>query len=69
MPKKLTEGLLIEEIDRLIRTGKIQEMLEENDRRVLVDGLGLSKKDCTILKDIWDKMRDRRKSRSRREKQ
>ncbi len=68
-PKKLTEGLPIEEIDRLIRAGKIQEMLEENDNLVLVDGLGLSKKDCTRLKDIWAKMRDRRKSRSRRKKQ
>jgi adenine-specific DNA methylase len=68
-PKQLTEGLPIEEIDQLIRAGKIQEMLEENDKRILVDGLGLSKKDCTMLKDIWAKMRDRRKSRSRRKKQ
>jgi adenine-specific DNA methylase len=68
-PKQLTEGLPIEEIDQLIRAGKIQEMLEENDNRILVDGLGLSKKDCTMLKDIWAKMRDRRKSRSRRKKQ
>lgn len=67
-PKQLTEGLPIEEIDQLIRAGKIQEMLEQNDKRILVDGLGLSKNDCTRLKDIWAKMRDRRKSRSRRKK-
>ncbi len=68
VPKQIVEGLAIQEIDHLIRTGKIGDLLEENDKRVLVDGLGLSKKDCSMLKGIWVKMRDRRLSRSRRRK-
>ncbi len=66
LPRELVEALPIQEIDHLIRIGKIEDLLEENDKRVLIDGLGLSRKDCDMLKQIWIKMRDRRRSRSRR---
>lgn len=68
VPKKLIDGLPIQEIDEFIRIGKIEELLNENDKKILVDGLGFSKKDCFMLKEIWTKMRNRRMSRSRRNK-
>ena len=58
------EGAMpIREADRLIRTGKLAEVLEFNDRAVLRESLGLSKADCTALKQVWTRMRERRRSR------
>jgi hypothetical protein len=64
-PKQLHEALPLQEIDKLIRSGQLQAVLNENDRLVLMNGIGLSKKDCTMLKNIWTRMRDRRRSRRR----
>jgi adenine-specific DNA-methyltransferase len=68
MPKQLVDALPIQEIDHLIRIGRLEDALEENNRLVLMDGLGLNKRDCDMLKQIWLKMRDRRLSRKRRKK-
>jgi adenine-specific DNA-methyltransferase len=68
MPKQLHEGLSLAEIDRLIRGGDLALVLEENSRKVLVDGIGLSQKECTMMKEIWEKMRERRHSRGRGER-
>jgi adenine-specific DNA methylase len=65
VPKKLVQALPVEELDKLIRIGNLESALKQNDQRVLIDGLGLSKKDCMMLKRIWLKMRDRRVSRRR----
>lgn len=64
-PKQLHEALPLKDIDKLIRSGQLQRVLDENDRLVLMNGIGLSKKDCAMLKNIWTKMRDRRRSRRR----
>lgn len=65
MPKALTQGLPLEEIDRLVRAGRLHDVLEENDA-LLLRPMGLSASDCAMLKTIWIKMRDRRLSRRRR---
>ncbi len=68
MPGQLGKGLIPEEIDKLIRAGRLDDVLLENDKRVLIDSLGLSQEDCRILRNIWLKMRNRRQSRKKRNK-
>ena len=64
VPAKLQGGLPLSEIDKLIRVGKLQDVLLENDRLVLLAS-GLSKSDCVMFREIWIKMRDRRLARRR----
>ena len=66
MPIPLGQGLSIEECDALIRSGRLADLLDENSRLVLVDTIGLSERDCGMLRSIWLKMRTRRSSRRRR---
>ena len=65
MPRVLNGAMPIEEADRLVRTGRIKDVLEHNDKIVLRDSLGLSVTDCRMLMHIGAKMRDRRMSRRR----
>lgn len=66
IPRPLSdEALDLAKVDHLVRGGKLEETLEENDRRILVQQMGLSHRDCAMLKRIWKKMRDRRMSRKR----
>lgn len=65
VPKELGGGLSIEEIDAKIRAGDLEDVLEENDRLILKDRLGLTDSECQLLKGIWNKMRTRRRSRGR----
>ena len=51
---------------RLTRAGRLDDVLEENARIVLMGHMGLPKADCFLLRDIWTKMRDRRMARRRR---
>jgi adenine-specific DNA methylase len=66
MPATLNGAIPLSECDRLIRAGRLDEVLEENARIVLMGHMGLSKSDCFTLRDIWTKMRDRRNARRRR---
>ncbi|MHC4661713.1 MAG: Eco57I restriction-modification methylase domain-containing protein [Planctomycetota bacterium] len=66
MPTKLTTALPLAECDRLIRSGHLDDVLDENSRLVLMGSMGLSRTDCMLLRKIWTKMRDRRLARSRR---
>ena len=66
MPAHLAQGVPIHECDSLIRSGRLEDLLEENSRRILMDALGLSKGECRQLRDIWLKMRNRRSARRRR---
>lgn len=68
LPHNLEGALPIEECDRLIRAGRLKDILEENDKRVLMEVVGLSQRECTMLRKIWEKMRDRRISRKKRQK-
>lgn len=65
MPATLNGALPLRECDRLTRAGRLDEVLEENARIVLMGHMGLSKSDCFTLRDIWTKMRDRRNARRR----
>ena len=68
MPAKLNGALPLEECDRLTRAGRLDTVLEENARIVLMGHLGLSRLETFMLRDVWTKMRDRRIKRRRRER-
>ena len=63
MPAKLNGAMPLADADRLIRLGRLDDVLEENARVVLRGHMGLSATDCKSLQGIWKKMRDRRMSR------
>lgn len=65
VPARLASGLPLSECDRLVRDGRLNDVLRENDRLVLTGAMGLSHRDCQILRGIWEKMRDRRMARRR----
>lgn len=65
MPAVLNGALPLSECDRLTRAGKLDEVLEQNARIVLMKHMGLSKAECMMLRDIWFKMRDRRMGRKK----
>jgi adenine-specific DNA-methyltransferase len=64
LPAALEGALPVEEADGLIRKGKLQQVLDENSRLVLMP-MGLTAGDCAMLSEIWLKMRDRRNARRR----
>ena len=68
MPAQLNGAMPLAECDRLTRAGRLDDVLEENARIVLMGHMGLSQTDCHLLRDIWAKMRDRRMARRRRGK-
>lgn len=68
MPGTIGTGLDPVEIDQLIRAARLDDVLLENDKRILIGGLGLSSQDCRTLRNIWLKMRNRRQSRKKRGK-
>ena len=65
LPRTLGPGLHATEIDALVRSGRLQDALTQNDRQVLMGNIGLTQAECTMLREIWTKMRERRRSRSR----
>jgi adenine-specific DNA methylase len=65
MPATLAKAMSMKECDRLVRSGRLDAVLEYNARAVLHDGIGLGRSDCTMLRNIWEKMRDRRGKRRR----
>ena len=66
MPGELCQGLPVNECDRMIRSRSLEDLLRENSRLILVDGLGMSESECQTLRDIWLKLRNRRNARRRR---
>jgi adenine-specific DNA methylase len=65
VPKKLSGALALGECDRLVRGGRLTDVLKENDQLILRAQIGLSRGDCKLLLGVWEKMRDRRMSRRR----
>ena len=65
MPAKLGPAMSIQEADRLVREDRLADVLEENNRLVLMGQMGLSRNDCRLLQTVWEKMRDRRLGRRR----
>jgi adenine-specific DNA-methyltransferase len=66
MPATLNGAMPLSECDRLTRAGRLDDVLEENARIVLMGHMGLSSADCALLRAIWTKMRDRRMARRKR---
>lgn len=66
VPAQLTQAISIYECDELIRSGRLEELLKENSTRVLVNGVGLSRRECEILQKVWNKLSMRRRRRGRR---
>lgn len=66
MPADLGPAMPIDESDRLVRNNRLSDVLDENDRLVLKEHMGLSAADCRMLRGIWEKMRNRRLARRRR---
>jgi adenine-specific DNA methylase len=65
MPSQLCAAMPLNETDRLVRAGRLEYVLEENARMILRDQMGLSVAECSMLKSVWTKMRDRRSARQR----
>ena len=62
----LGAALPLAEADRLIRAGRLDAVLAENDRLVLREAIGLSAAECSCLREAWQRMRNRRTGRRRR---
>lgn len=65
MPATLGSALPLDECDRLVRDGRLGAVLDENDRLILRESMGLSAAECRMLRGIWEKLRDRRLARRR----
>lgn len=68
VPDILDTAVPLWEADRLVREGRLGDLLEENDRVLLMGSLGLTAADCIRLKGVWAKMRNRRMARGKRSK-
>lgn len=66
MPAQLNGALSLVECDKLTRAGRLDAVLEENAKIVLTGHMGLTRRECDMLRNIWFKMRDRRLARRRR---
>lgn len=65
MPAKLGPAMPLDECDRLVRDGRLGDVLDENDRLILQETMGLTAAECLTLRRVWEKMRDRRLARRR----
>lgn len=65
MPAQLNGAMPLEEVDRLVRAGRLDVVLEKNAKIILRDHMGLTTGECALLKSVWTQMRDRRNSRRR----
>ena len=65
MPATLNGAMPLAECDKLTRAGRLDDVLDENARIVLMGHMGMSQSDCFVLRDIWTKMRNRRNARRR----
>ncbi|WP_182112336.1 MULTISPECIES: class I SAM-dependent methyltransferase [unclassified Actinotalea] len=64
-PSLVPEGLSAK-VDDLTREGRYDEALDLVDQAVLVEQVGLSIDDILAMRKVWDRMRNRRMSRSKR---
>lgn len=60
IPMKNAERLDINYIDGLIRNNNIEEVLNYTDKILLIDGLGLTDEEVSLLRNVWKKLCDRR---------
>ena len=60
IPMKGAEELDLTYIDKLMRNGKVVDVLDYTDRVLLKKHLGLSDEQVHTLRNIWEKMSNRR---------
>ena len=60
LPLRNTDKLNLEELDGLLRQGDIYAVLAITDEVLLKQGLGLNPHEIQTLRNIWEKLRDRR---------
>lgn len=60
IPMKNAERLDIHKIDLLIREDKIEKVLDYTDQILLIEGVGLTKSEVDMLRNIWIKLSGRR---------
>jgi adenine-specific DNA-methyltransferase len=65
VPDVLDAAVPLPEADRYLRQGALAALLKKNDELVLRGALGLTKKDCGLLRQVWEKLRDRRLARNK----
>lgn len=65
MPAQLNGAMPLTEVDKLVRAGRLDDVLEENAKIILRDHMGLTSAECDLLKSVWTQMRNRRNSRRR----
>ena len=65
IPVKGAEHLDCQLVDKYIRENKIEVVLDYNDHILLEDGLGLSHSEVLMLREIWNRLSDRRVERKK----
>lgn len=65
IPMRMAEQLDFQKIDDWQRKGEIDKILEYTDSVLLREGLGLNDDEIKMLRDIWDKLRNRRLNRNK----
>jgi adenine-specific DNA-methyltransferase len=60
LPLKHAEGLDIFDLHEMLLADRIDDVLEITDKALLIDGLGLSRREAKMLREIWQRLRDRR---------
>lgn len=60
MPLKGADRLDLARLHNLLLKGEIDAVLDTTDKVLLIDSLGLSRRDVRMLRSIWQKLRDRR---------
>src|SRR6266566_8691945 len=63
LPLVGADTLDLNELDRLLREGNIEAVLDITDEVLLRKGMGLSIEETRMLRTIWQKLRDRRVNR------
>lgn len=67
LPLPITGEINIDfnEVDRLLREKKIDEVLDITDRAILIDQYGFNQDEVTLFRSIWRKLSDRRINRKK----
>ena len=60
IPMKFADKLDLNYIDQLMRNKQVEKVLDYTDKILLSEGLGLTNKEIGILRNIWDKLVNRR---------
>lgn len=63
IPLVAAKRLDVEKLDALLRKGKLVQALDYADHELLVDGLGMTKKDVGLAREAWLSLRERRRGR------